>query len=119
MCAKFEAGAEFFFVLIIIAGAIISLLIPTKPLSYAIIILSGFAAGKIIYSRRNKSSHSKTSFTLFLVEEYQYLIIILAFVIGYILGAFNVSRAAIFFLFVGSLIVSYYFHYKKIFIYAK
>ena len=119
MADIFKSGTEVFIVIIMVLGVLISIAIPSKPLSFFVILLSGFAAGKIVYSRRYKTEYKKQDIVYFIVEEFPYLIIILAFLGGYVLGSYNISRKAIFALFLVSFVISYYFHYKKIFIYHR
>ena len=119
MANLFKSGTEVFFIIVIILSIIISLSIPNKPLNYLVILISGFAAGKIIYSRRHKRDSPKQDLPYFIIEEFPYLIIIFAFFVGYMIGSYTVSRKVIFFMFMGSLLVSYYFHHKKVFIYSR
>ena len=117
MADIFKSGTEVFFLIIMVIGVIISILAPNRPLTYLMILLAGFAAGKIVYSRRYKKEYPKQDMAFFVIEEFPYIVIILAFLAGYLIGSYNVSRKVILGLFVFSFFISYYFHYKKIFVY--
>ena len=112
----FKSWSEIVFIMFMILGALIAITVPAKPISYAIILLSGFAAGKVIYDRRYSGRYPRTDWPYFIVEQFPYLLMVTAFVIGYMVGAYNLSRRFIFLLFMVSLMTSYYLHHKKIFI---
>lgn len=117
MADFFKSGTEIFFIIILILGVLIGISIPNKPLNYMVILLSGFAAGKIVYNRRHKRNYPKQDLAYFVIEEFPYLVIVFAFLAGYLIGSYNVSRMAVLILFLASFLISYYFHYKKVFMY--
>tara|TARA_Y100000310_G_C20650432_1_gene799118 strand:- start:1719 stop:2078 length:360 start_codon:yes stop_codon:yes gene_type:complete len=112
-----KSGTEIFFLIVVVLGILIAISIPNKPLSLLVILLAGFAAGKVVYTRRHKSTYPKQNLIYFIIEEFPYIIISFAFFLGFYIGSFNVSRKLVIILFAGSFLISYYFHYKKIFVY--
>lgn len=93
-----ELIATFFLAL----GLLIALLMRTAFMAYMIIVLSGFLAGRI-------SSVKKMKEPIF-----PFVIIILAFILGYTLASLKASRIVIIVLFFVSAVVSYYLHKNKI-----
>ncbi len=83
-------------------GFIISVLLQNAFLSYVSIVLSGALAGRIYYMKRFKE------------PILPFVLIILGFFLGYLLGAFWVNRSLTVVLFLISFGVSYYLHLKKI-----
>ncbi|MBS3166013.1 hypothetical protein J4444_02730 [Candidatus Woesearchaeota archaeon] len=83
-------------------GFIISLLIQSVILSYLTIILSGFVAGRIFYIKR------------FSQPILPFILMIVGFLLGYILGSFWTSRFWIMVFFAVSFYASYELHLKKI-----
>lgn len=59
-----------------VIGIIVAFLSPSLFISYMIIFLSGMIAGRLLWERRNKT-------------RYPYILIMLAFVAGYMLGTFR------------------------------
>ena len=92
---------EFFFFVLIVIGIIISLSAPSAAVSYAIIFVSGLFAGRLIYERKNKI-------------KFPYLIIVLGFAIGYLIGVYYGSRKIAIILFVIGAVLSYALYDKKI-----
>lgn len=115
---SFVGTTEFFLFLIMIGSAAVALFIPSEPMSYVIIMLAGFACGRLIYKRRYQEHYPKPDLPYFIVSEFTYLIMILAFLIGYIMGSYRVSKVMVLILFLVSFAISYYVHYKKIYVYA-
>ena len=83
-------------------GLLISILTETPEIVYFIIILSGFVGGRTMYVKK------KTE------PIFPFVIIVLAFILGYVIASFNVSRKMVILLFFLSAFTSYYFHKKKI-----
>lgn len=92
---------EFFFVGLMIIGALIALLAPSAIISYAISFISGMFGGRLIYERKNKI-------------RFPYLIIIAGFFIGYLIGVYYGNRKIVITLFVLGAILSYKLYDKKI-----
>ena len=92
---------EFFFLVLMIIGVLIALSAPSAVISYLIIFLSGMFAGRLIYERKNKI-------------QFPYIMIIIGFVIGYLIGVYYGSRRIVIALFVIGAILSYKLYEKKI-----
>lgn len=114
---KIKGSQELFGVLVLLASAIIALLTPSIFMSYVVILVSGIAAGRIVYNQWQKQNHTKDDIGFFIIEEFPYIIMILAFMVGYILGNIQVSKVTLLVLFIASFTVSYYFHYKGVYRY--
>ena len=97
----FRNWMEVFFVIVMLIGIIISVIIPSNFISYLTITLSGVAAGKIIFDRKNK-------------VRFPYILIISGFIIGYVIGAYNASRQLILILFVLGALINYHLHEKGV-----
>jgi hypothetical protein len=92
---------EFWFFVIMVIGILIALLAPSAMISYAIAFISGMAAGRLMYERKNKI-------------KFPYLMVIAGFVIGYLIGVYYGSRRLVIVLFVIGAILSYKLYDKKI-----
>lgn len=92
---------EVFFVIVMLIGIMIAIVVPSNFVSYMTITASGVAAGKIIYDRKNK-------------VRFPYILIIIGFIVGYMVGAYNASRQLILLLFVLSALVSYHVLEKEL-----
>lgn len=86
---------------IMIIGFLIALSAPSKVISYAIILVTGLFAGRLIYERREKI-------------QFPYFMIIAGFVIGYLIGVYYGSRRVVIALFVLGAILSYKLYDKKV-----
>ena len=89
-----------FFALVII-GIVVALLAPSPVISYIIILISGVFAGRLLYSRKNKT-------------QFPYFMVIAGFVIGYLIGIYYGSRRIAIALFAIGAIVGYKLFDKKI-----
>ena len=96
----FEDWAEILAFIALIVAFIISLSAPSAVLSYIIIFFCGIMAGRIWYKRKEKL-------------KFPYFLIIVAFLIGYILGDYYGNKITIIILFIAGLLVSYYLHEKN------
>ena len=92
---------EFFFIILIAAGLLLALLVPSAIISYALILLSGLAAGRLIYERKNKIM-------------LPYLVIIAGFLIGYLIGMRYGDRTVVIESFLIGAVLGYYLFEKKI-----
>jgi len=97
----FRNWMEIFFVIILVIGIIAAIIVPSNFVSYLTITVSGIAAGKIIYDRKNK-------------VRFPYILIITGFIIGYVMGTYNASRQLILILFVLGALISYHVHEKEL-----
>jgi uncharacterized membrane protein len=82
-------------------GVFIALLSPSAAISYIISFISGIFAGRLMYERKNKI-------------KLPYLMIVLGFVIGYLIGVYYGSRKLVIILFVIGAILSYALYDNKI-----
>jgi hypothetical protein len=78
----FKNWAEFLFFVLIIIGFIISIAAPSAVISYTIIFIVGLMSGRLLYERKNKLA-------------FPYVLIVIGFIIGYILGAFYGNKLTI------------------------
>ena len=92
---------EFFFLVIAVIGVLIALSAPSAVISYIIIFLSGIIAGRLICERKDKI-------------KFPYLIIVLGFFIGYLIGVYYGSRIVVVVLFMLGSILGYNLYEKKI-----
>ena len=92
---------EFWFFVLMLVGLIISLLAPSAFIGYLIALISGFFAGRLIYERKHKIS-------------FPYIMIMIGFAIGYVLGAYYASRSIVIILFILGAVLSYRLYDKKI-----
>ncbi len=96
-----KSWMEFFFVVLMIVGVLISFAAPSAAISYAIIFLCGIFAGRLIYEKKNKI-------------QFPYFMIIAGFVLGYLLGVYYGSRIIMLALFAAGAVLSYKLYDKKI-----
>ena len=82
-------------------GVFIALLAPSATISYIISFISGMFAGRLMYERKNKI-------------KLPYLVIVLGFVIGYLIGVYYGSRKLVIILFVIGAVLSYALYDNKI-----
>ncbi|MBI2130483.1 hypothetical protein HYU10_01820 [Candidatus Woesearchaeota archaeon] len=75
----FENWMEIFFILIMLLGIVMAVVVRSNIVSYMTITAAGVAAGKIIFERKNK-------------VRFPYILIIIGFIIGYVIGAYDASR---------------------------
>ena len=92
---------EFWFLVLLVIGLLIALSAPSAVISYIISFISGMFGGRLIYERKNKI-------------EFPYLMIMVGFVIGYLIGVYYGSRRVVIALFVLGSIISYKLYDKKI-----
>ena len=102
-----EQWAESLAVFFVVLGFIISVLLQSVIFSYISIILAGFLAGRVFYIKRYKE------------PLFPFVLIIVGFLVGYLVGGFWVSRILSLILFAAALIVSYQLHVKKILVIFK
>ena len=94
---------ELFALTFIILGFIVSILFLNPILSYLAIFFSGFISGRVYYLKRHKE------------PIFPFVIIIIAFLLGYIFGSFWANRLLILIFFAIGFYLSYFLHMKKIF----
>jgi hypothetical protein len=102
MTFKFQWDwAELFFVVLLFLGIFIGIASPSAVITYLVAIITGMMAGRLLYERKHK----------FLVP---YLLIVMGFLIGYIIGTFHGDRRISLVLFLVGAIISYHLFDKKI-----
>ncbi len=102
-----EAWAETLAVVLVLIGFLVSLLLTSALLVYLVIILAGFLAGRVFYIKRFKE------------PIFPFILMIIGFLFGYVLGSFGASRFWTVVFFAVGLAVSYYLHLKKILVIVK
>lgn len=93
----FRNWAEIIFLILLIVGFLFSLAAPSAVLSYLIIFLVGMVAGRLIYYRKKSMV-------------FPYVLIIIGFFAGYLIGSRYGSWLVITILFVLGSIFDYYLH---------
>jgi len=97
-----ERWAENLMLFFLVIGFILAVLISNPFLSYILVFFAGFMAGRIYYIKH-------------LTEPiFPFILIILGFLVGYLIGGFWISRIAALLLFAIGAWLSYYLHLKKI-----
>ncbi len=97
-----EYWVETLTMVFILVGFVISLLLVSHSIAYFIVLLSGFLAGRIFYMKRFKE------------PIFPFVVMIVGFLFGYLLGGFGMSKVWIVVLFLVSWGISYYLHKAKI-----
>lgn len=95
--------AEYAVLLFLLVGLFLGLSMRTPAFSYVSIILIGFLFGRFYYSRR------------FSEPILPFILMIVAFALGYLIANFGVQRFMILVLFILSFGISYFLHVQKIF----
>jgi len=93
----FRNWAEIIFLILLIVGFLLSLAAPSAVLSYLMIFLVGMMAGRLIYYRKKSMV-------------FPYVLIIIGFFIGYLIGSRYGNWLVITILFVLGSILDYYLH---------
>ena len=91
----FSDWAEFFFLVLLFIGLFIGIVSPSAVITYLIGFFSGVMAGRLVFERKNKLKAP-------------YLLIIIGFIIGYVIGTFYGDRRITFLLFVFGAVLTYY-----------
>ena len=97
-----ETWAETSTVVLLLVGFLLSILLFSATLSYLTVILAGLLSGRIFYLKRFKE------------PIFPFILMILGFLFGYLLGGFWVSRWVVVIFFAIAFGVSHYLHTKKI-----
>ncbi|HLC60435.1 MAG TPA: hypothetical protein VJJ52_03315 [Candidatus Nanoarchaeia archaeon] len=96
-----KSWMEFFFLLIAAMGLIFALVVPSAMVGYALVFVSGYFAGRVLYQRRTNIV-------------FPFYIIIAGFLIGYIVGMQYGNRIIAAALFIAGAVLSYQLHSKGI-----
>ena len=103
----FKNWAETFFIALVLIGFFIALLLDSAALSYLVIIMAGAIAGRFFFRRRVAQ------------PIFPFILIIIGFLIGFMIGAIRANKFAIIALFIAATVASYYLHKKGYFEYFK
>jgi len=93
---------ELYSFLLLIIGFIVAISMRNTILNSLVIVMAGFLGGRLLYEAKVK-------------ETFPYLLILVGFLLGYMLGSFYTSRRLILFLFLISVWITYYLHKKEVF----
>ncbi len=93
----FRNWAEIVAFILLIIGFLFSLAAPSAVLSYLIIFFAGMMGGRLVYSRKKRMV-------------FPYLLILVGFLLGYLIGSRYGDWLVIVVLFVLGSILSYYLH---------
>lgn len=93
----FRNWAEIVFFILLVIGFLFSLAAPSAVLSYLIIFFAGMMGGRLIYGRKKSMV-------------FPYLLILVGFLAGYLIGSRYGDWLVITILFVLGSILSYYLH---------
>ncbi len=102
-----EKWAEYLILLFLVLGFIVSVLLRDMFLSYISVFFAGGLFGRIYYIKRYKE------------PILPFILLILGFLTGYLIGSFWVNRFLVLIFFLTGLIVSYYLHMKNILVIFK
>lgn len=102
-----EQWAEAFSLLFLAVGFIIAILLQSPFFSYVSVFLAGFVAGRVYYIKKSKE------------PILPFVLIILGFLVGYLLGSFWASRFVTILFFAVGFGISYYLHMKQILVIFK
>jgi len=91
----FSDWAEFFFFILLFIGLVVGIISPSAVITYLVGFFTGAMAGRLVYERKNKLKAP-------------YLLIVIGFVIGYVIGTFHGDRRITFLLFVFGAVLTYY-----------
>ena|SRR3989338_3558252 len=102
-----EQWAEALSLFFLFIGFIVAVLLQSAFLSYLSVLLAGFMAGRILYSKRHHQ------------PILPFVLMIVGFLVGYLVGNFWASRFWTLVFFCFGYVVSYYLHEKKILVIFK
>jgi uncharacterized membrane protein YwzB len=97
-----ENWVETIVVAFIVIGFILALTLRNSFISYLIIFIIGFLAGRTFYIKKHQEPILHV------------VILIIGFLLGYIIASFWSNRLISFILFISSFYLSYYLHHEKI-----
>ncbi len=97
----FSNWAEVFFLILLFTGLVFGVMSPSAVITYLVGFFSGMMAGRLFYERKDKGRAP-------------YLLIIIGFVMGYVIGTFHGDRRVTFLLFIFGAALSYYLFDRKI-----
>ena len=92
---------EFFFLLIAAIGLIFALVVPSAIVGYALVFVSGYFAGRVLYQRRTNII-------------FPFYVIVAGFLIGYLIGIQYGDRIIATVLYIAGAVLSYQLHKKGV-----
>lgn len=101
MFEYYKNWMEFWFFVLMLLGIVIALVAPSAVISYVIAFISGIFGGRFVYERKHK-------------VQFPYLIIMLGFFIGFLLGVYYGKKLVVIAAFILGAVFSYKFYDKKI-----
>ena len=96
-----KSWMEFFFLLIAAIGLALALLVTSAIVGYALVFVSGYFAGRLLYQRRANII-------------FPFYIIVAGFLIGYLIGMQYGNRIIAAVLYIAGAVLSYQLHSKGI-----
>ena len=96
-----KSWMEFFFLLIAAIGLIFAWIVPSAMVGYALVFVSGYFAGRVLYQRRTNII-------------FPFYIIVAGFLIGYLIGMQYGNRIIAAVLYIAGAVLSYHLHSKGI-----
>lgn len=91
---------EIFFVIVLLIGFLIAVSTKNILLNYIIIFCAGLMGGRVLAMRQKKQ------------PVFAYFLIIIGFLLGYLIGSFEINKKMIALWFIIGGIISYYIHSK-------
>ncbi len=92
--------AEVFFVILLLCGFFIAVSIKSVLLNYIVVFFAGLMAGRLLAMKFRKQ------------PMFAYVLIIIGFLLGYLIGSFEINKKMIALWFIIGGIISYYMHRK-------
>ena len=99
-----EQWAEVLTILFLALGFVIAVLLQSALFTFLSVIIAGFLGARVYYMKR------------FSEPIFPFVLIIIGFLVGYLLGSFWASRLWVLVFFALSFALSYYLHLKGIFV---
>ena len=96
-----KSWPEIIGLLLLIIGFVVALSISSIWISYTIIFLAGLLAGRVIYKKKGNQ------------PLFPFMLIIIIFLVGYLLGSFMFNRVLLLVTFIISIVLSYKIHKEK------
>ena len=91
---------ESFFIIVLLIGFLIAITIKSTFLNYIIIFFAGLVAGRVLAMRVKKQ------------PMFAYVLIMIGFLLGYLIGSFEINKKLIALWFIIGGVISYYLHRK-------
>ena len=92
---------EFFFLVLAAIGLVFALIVPSAIIGYALVLSSGYFAGRVLYQRQNNIV-------------FPFYVIVAGFLIGYLIGIQYGNRITAAVVYIGGAVLSYQLHSKGV-----